>query len=169
MAAAAKYDWETIRAEYEAGANQSDLSGRHGVSRGAVRKHIAAEGWTRNSSGTVSRMAEDRAAGCDPAEGAEALNRAAQGVAVVMMRHKAEWERHQCLIDEAMETGDPDKAKFAKITAEALKIRQEGERRAWGIVESDVRPAAARKTEQDAIRQGIREAFLSVGMGDGSC
>ena len=68
-----------------------------------------------------------------------------------------------------METGDPDKAKFAKITAEALKIRQEGERRAWGIVESDVRPAAARKTEQDAIRQGIREAFLSVGMGDGSC
>ena len=114
-------------------------------------------------------MAEDRAAGGDPEEGAEALNRAAQGVAVVMMRHKAEWERHQCLIDEAMETGDPDKAKFAKITAEALKIRQEGERRAWGIVESDVRPAAARKTEQDAIRQGIREAFLSVGMGDGSC
>lgn len=87
----------------------------------------------------------------------------------MMMRHKAEWERHQCLIDEAMETGDPDKAKFAKITAEALKIRQEGERRAWGIVESDVRPAPRGRRTRTPSGQGIREAFLSVGMGDGSC
>ena len=133
----ARYDWETIRAEYEAGASQSDLSKRYGVSRKAIQKHITAEGWTQGSSGTVKRMAEDKVAGivagCDPKKKAEALNRAADAVAAVMIRHKAEWERHQSLIAEALEAGDFDKAKLAKITAETLKIRQEGERRAWGI------------------------------------
>ena len=141
----ARYDWETIRAEYEAGTSQADLSRRHGVSRKAIQKHITAEGWTQGSSGTVKRMAEDKVAGivagCDPKKKAEALNRAADAVAAVMIRHKAEWERHQSLIDEALEAGDFDKAKLAKITAETLKIRQEGERRAWGIsdkVETEV-------------------------------
>lgn len=141
----ARYDWETIRAEYEAGTSQADLSRRHGVSRKAIQKHITAEGWTQGSSGTVNRMAEDKVAGivagCDPKKKAEALNRAADAVAAVMRRHKAEWERHQALIDEALEAGDFDKAKLAKITAETLKIRQEGERRAWGIsdkVETEV-------------------------------
>ena len=133
----ARYDWETIRAEYEAGTSQADLSRRHGVSRKAIQKHITAEGWTQGSSGTVNRMAEDKVAGivagCDPKKKAEALNRAADAVAAVMIRHKSEWERHQSLIDEALEAGDFDKAKLAKITAETLKIRQEGERRAWGI------------------------------------
>lgn len=133
----ARYDWETIRAEYEAGTSQADLSRRHGVSRKAIQKHITAEGWTQGSSGTVNRMAEDKVAGivagCDPKKKAEALNRAADAVAAVMIRHKAEWERHQALIDEALEAGDFDKAKLAKITAETLKIRQEGERKAWGI------------------------------------
>lgn len=135
----ARYDWETIRAEYEAGTSQADLSRRHGVSRKAIQKHITAEGWTQGSSGTVNRMAEDKVAGivagCDPKKKAEALNRAADAVAAVMRRHKAEWERHQALIDEALEAGDFDKAKLAKITAETLKIRQEGERRAWGITD----------------------------------
>ena len=135
----ARYDWETIRAEYEAGTSQADLSRRHGVSRKAIQKHITAEGWTQGSSGTVNRMAEDKVAGivagCDPKKKAEALNRAADAVAAVMIRHKAEWERHQALIDEALEAGDFDKAKLAKITAETLKIRQEGERRAWGITD----------------------------------
>lgn len=133
----ARYDWETIRAEYEAGTSQADLSRRHGVSRKAIQKHITVEGWTQGSSGTVNRMAEDKVAGivagCDPKKKAEALNRAADAVAAVMIRHKAEWERHQALIDEALEAGDFDKAKLAKITAETLKIRQEGERKAWGI------------------------------------
>lgn len=133
----ARYDWETIRAGYEDGTSQADLSRRYGVSRKAIQKHITAEGWTQGSSGTVKRMAEDKVAGIvaggDPKKKAEALNRAADAVAAVMIRHKAEWERHQSLIDEALEAGDFDKAKLAKITAETLKIRQEGERRAWGI------------------------------------
>lgn len=133
------HDWETIRAEYEAGASQSDLSRRHGLSRTAIQKHIRAEGWMQDVSGTINRLAEAKVAGvvagCNPQKKAEALDRAADAKAAVMRRHKEEWKRHQALIDEALGAGDFDKAKLAKITAETLKIRQEGERRAWGIAD----------------------------------
>lgn len=135
----ARYDWETIRAEYEAGASQSELSRRYGLSRTAIQKRIRAEGWMQDVSGTINRLAEAKVAGvvagCNPQKKAEALDRAADAKAAVMLRHKAEWERHQALIDEALAAEDFDKAKLAKITAETLKIRQEGERKAWGIAD----------------------------------
>lgn len=134
---AARFDWETIRAEYEAGASQSDLAKRHGVSRTAIQKHIAQEGWVQDISQTLDRLTEAKVAGvvagCNPKKKAEALDRAADAKAAVILRHKAEWEQHQQLIRQAVESGDFDAAKLAKITAETIKIRQEGERKAWGI------------------------------------
>ena len=136
---AARYDWETIRAEYEVGASQSKLAKRHGVSRKAIQKHIAAEGWVQDISGTLDRLTEAKVAGvvtgCDPKKKAAALDRAADAKAAVIMRHKEEWEQHQQLIRAAVENGDFDAAKLAKITAETIKIRQEGERKAWGITD----------------------------------
>ncbi len=147
-----RYDWETIRAEYEAGASQSDLSRRHGLSRTAIQKRIRAEGWMQDVSGTINRLAEAKVAGvvagCNPQKKAEALDRAADAKAAVMLRHKEEWTRHQTLIDQALEAGDFDKAKLAKITAETLKIRQEGERRAWGIREA---PEEARRVSDVSV------------------
>lgn len=134
---AAKYDWESIRAEYEAGASQSELARKHGVSRTAIQKRIRAENWIQDISATLERMTVAKVAGlvagCNPKKKAEALERAADAKAEVMLRQRLEWERHQKLMEEALEAGDFDKAKLAKITAETLKIRQEGERRAWGI------------------------------------
>ncbi len=136
---AARYDWETIRAEYEVGASQSELAKRHGVSRKAIQKHITAEGWAQDISGTLDRLTEAKVvgvvAGCDPKKKAAALDRAADAKAAVIMRHKEEWEQHQQLIRAAVENGDFDAAKLAKITAETIKIRQEGERKAWGITD----------------------------------
>ncbi len=136
---AARYDWETIRAEYEAGASQSELAKRHGVSRKAIQKHITAEGWAQDISGTLDRLTEAKVAGvvagCVPKKKAAALDRAADAKAAVIMRHKEEWEQHQQLIRAAVENGDFDAAKLAKITAETIKIRQEGERKAWGITD----------------------------------
>ena len=136
---AARYDWETIRAEYEAGASQSELAKRHGVSRKAIQKHITAEGWAQDISGTLDRLTEAKVvgvvAGCDPQKKAAALDRAADAKAAVILRHKEEWEQHQQLIRAAVENGDFDAAKLAKITAETIKIRQEGERKAWGITD----------------------------------
>lgn len=137
---ATQYDWETIRAEYEAGASQSDLAKRHGVSRKAIQKHIQAESWMQDVSGAINRLTEAKVAGvvagCDPKKKAEALDRAADAKAAVIARHKAEWDEHKRIIDDALrDKGDFEKAKLAKITAETLKIRQEGERKAWGIQE----------------------------------
>lgn len=134
---AARYDWETIRAEYEAGATMGGLSRKHGVDKAAISRRARKEGWTADLAEAVNRRAEAKVNGIvnavDPQKRAEAVNRAAEAKAAVILRHKAEWDRHQAIIDEALSAGDFDRAKLAKITAETLKIRQEGERRAWGI------------------------------------
>ncbi|WP_291357127.1 hypothetical protein [Desulfovibrio sp.] len=144
---AARFDWETIRAEYETGSTMGALSRRHGVTKAAISQRAKREGWVQDISGAVNRLAEAKVNGIvntvNPQKKAEALDRAADAKAAVMRRHKEEWERHQQLIDEALAAGDFDKAKLAKITAETLKIRQEGERRAWGIKDSAEEARAA--------------------------
>jgi hypothetical protein len=44
----ARFDWETICAEYEAGQTVSALARQFGCSRGAIQKHIEAGQWTQN-------------------------------------------------------------------------------------------------------------------------
>lgn len=51
----------------------------------------------------------------------------------VLNRHRKEWNVPRALINEAVTARSFDKAKLAKITAEALKLVQDGERKAWGI------------------------------------
>lgn len=143
---AARYDWETIRAEYETGSSMGELSKRYGVSKPAISKRAAKEGWTQDVSGAVNRLVEAKVNGVvntvNPQKKAEALDRAAEAKAAVIQRHKAEWDEHKRIIAEALkDKGDFEKAKLAKITAETIKIRQEGERKAWGIQEV-VPPAA---------------------------
>ena len=131
------YDWEAIRAEYEAGSSQSELSKKFGPSRKAIQKHIAAEGWTQDVSDVLTRMTEAKVAGvvagCDPKKKAEALERAAEEKANVVQRHRDEWKQQEDLAKEAVANKDFELAKLAKITAETIKIRQEGERKAWGL------------------------------------
>lgn len=138
----ARYDWESIRAEYEAGASQADLSRRHGVSRKAIQKHITAEGWTQGSSGTVNRMAEDKVAGivagCDPKKKAEALNRAADAVADVITEQREAWKGFDGKVTSALEANDFERLKCLKIASEALRNAQECQRRAWGIADKSI-------------------------------
>lgn len=136
---AARYDWETIRAEYEAGSTMGELSRKHGVDKAAISRKAKKEAWLADLSEVVNKRAEAKVNGLvnavDPKKKAEAVDRAADAKAAVIMRHKEEWEQHQQLIRQAVESGDFDAAKLAKITAETIKIRQEGERKAWGITD----------------------------------
>nr|DAT56360.1 MAG TPA: InsA C-terminal domain [Caudoviricetes sp.] len=170
---AARYDWETIRAEYEAGASQSDLARRYGVSRTAIQKRIRAENWTQDVSDVINRMAEAKVAGvvagCNPKKKAAALDRAADRKAEKIREQREVWDGLNRDIRESMKAGDFERLKCLKIGSEALRNVQECERKAWGIVEADIRPAVAQKTEQDAIREGIREAFRSVGLAGEEC
>ena len=90
-----RYDWETIRAEYEAGSSMGKLSDKYGVDKAAISRRAKKEAWAQDVTGAV---------------------------------------------DRAIEKNDFDKAKLAKITAETLKIRQEAERKAWGIRDVDAQP-----------------------------
>ena len=55
--------------------------------------------------------------------------------AKVLQRHRDEWLRHRRLIDDVMESGDYEQARLVKLIAETLKIRQDGERRTWGLAD----------------------------------
>ncbi|MBN3839232.1 hypothetical protein [Burkholderia sp. Ac-20349] len=68
-----------------------------------------------------------------PQDRAEAVNRAVDHRAELLGRHRAEWEGVRKLVNDAIDEEDFDKAKLGKITSEATKIIQEGERKAWGI------------------------------------
>jgi hypothetical protein len=133
----ARHDWETIRAEYEAGASQSELSRKFAVSRTAIQKHIEAEGWSQDIEPILQRKVAEKVAGvvagCNPQKKAEALDAAADRRAAVEIRHQAEWDDHKALLQAAITRKDFEAAKLAKITAETLKIRQEGERKAWRL------------------------------------
>lgn len=174
MAAVSKYDWETIRAEYEAGdVSMGKLAEKYGVSKQAISKKKNAEGWIPDAAGAVNRRAQEKVDGLvdgvNPEKKAEAVNLAADRKAAVIRGQREAWEGFDAEVKTSLRENNFERLKCLKIASEALRNVQECQRRAWGIVESDVRPAAAQKAEQDAIRQGIREAFLSVGIGDGSC
>ena len=73
-----------------------------------------------------------------PITGAEALSNAIEEGAVdarakIISRHRVEWNAARSNIYKAIKSGSFDQAKLAKITSEALKIVQDGERKAWGL------------------------------------
>lgn len=137
----ARYDWQIIRSEYEAGMTQNGISLKYGVSRAALSQRVRREGWKRNESG--SDPGEEGGADKHPPAPAgqcgvelPAKSRSeSNGKNAVIRRHREEWNRVRILIDDAVTEQDAEAAKLAKLTAETLKIRQEGERKAWGITD----------------------------------
>jgi DNA-binding XRE family transcriptional regulator len=149
MPAKARTDWDTIRAEYETGASQSALARKHGISRKAIQKHIEAESWNQDFSSSMKRQVAAKVAGvvagCDPKKKAAAIDSEAERRAGVVLRHREEWRLVTDLQLQA--TGNApgfqepcfERAKLAKISAETLKIKQDGERKAWGLDQAEER------------------------------
>ena len=144
--------WETIRAEREAGASFGDLAARHGISKPAIIKHSNAEGWGdgRDVGEVVRRKVTEKVTGIvtgsNPQKVAAALDAAADEVAGVVRRHRQEWVQVAGLRQEALnerKTNQAEafnKAKLAKITAEMTAIQQAGERKAWGLDTAQAQP-----------------------------
>jgi hypothetical protein len=57
------YDWETIRAEYEAGSSMGELSRRYGVDKAAISRRAKKEGWTQDITQAVNRLTEAKVNG----------------------------------------------------------------------------------------------------------
>lgn len=136
---ASRFDWETIRAEYETGATQSELSRKHGCSRTAIQKRIEREGWVQDVSDAIDRLAQAKVAGvvagCNPEKKAAAVEAAADRKASVIQGHRDAWPDIKELNRRAIAENDFDLAKLAKISAETERLIQDGERKAWGIAD----------------------------------
>lgn len=60
-------------------------------------------------------------------------NGAAQYQENILARHRAEWSAPRQLLMEAIERGDIERAKLAKLSAETLALVQAGEEKAWRL------------------------------------
>lgn len=141
--------WETIRAEREAGSSFPELAARFGLSHQAIQKRAKAEAWDDGTdvAAAVRRQVEAKVAGVprNPEKRREAIDAAAERGAKVIERHQEDWEAHRKkfgAIPADFETG-----KHAKISAEMLRIRQDGERRAWGLESEQAKPDVVVKWE----------------------
>jgi hypothetical protein len=132
-----KDTWADVRAEREAGASFPELAAKYGVSHQAIQKRAKEEGWGDGTdvAAVVRRKVAEKVAsvvaGCNPQKRAEAIDAAAEKGASVIRMHQAEWEDHRARFGSVPE--DFELGKLAKISAEMLRIRQDGERKAWGL------------------------------------
>jgi hypothetical protein len=136
--------WETIRAEREAGATFIGLANQFGVSHQAIQKRAKAEQWGdgQDVGAAIRRKVAEKVAKMvatdNPKKKAEAISAAADKVVGVVQRHQQEWDAHRTRFGST--TTNFEEGKHAKINAEMLKIRQSGERIAHGLDEAGAAP-----------------------------
>ncbi len=127
----------------ESGESFGALAREYGVSKTAVLKKAKAEGWA--DGGDVSSLVRTRAIAMvtgvvsgDRTKKAKAMERAVESAATVIQRQRSDWEAHRerfGAVPDSFEAG-----KQAKISAEILRIRHQGERLAWGLEEANPAP-----------------------------
>ena len=127
--------WSQIRADREAtGASFKALSAKYGVSDAAIVK----------VSGIVS--------GADPKKRAASIESRAEQVTSVIRLHQNEWTQHREAFGAAPETSE--QARIGKTSAEMLKIRQAGERVAWGLGADAIDPNATPPAAIELVFRG---------------
>ncbi|MFR8578936.1 hypothetical protein [Bilophila wadsworthia] len=91
-----RYDWETIRAEYEAGSSMGKLSDKYGVDKAAISRRAKKEAWAQDVTGAVDRAVDAKVNGIvntvDPEKKAAAIASAADEKVAVIIRHREEWD-----------------------------------------------------------------------------
>lgn len=162
---ASKDEWEAARQRWEADAtlNFTDLSATLGVSKQAVAHRANKEGWQRvgamqNMSQRAQLMADKRQLVSDNKiplnvqRSAGVIDAATEIRASLLERHRKDWEEHRERFpledlaggkevtdpktgEKTKTKGDFEQAKCAKITSEMISIRQQGERKAYGLDE----------------------------------
>ena len=135
--------WESIRAEREAGASFRELAEKYGVSHQAVQKRANNEGWSdgQDVGEAIRRKVAEKVAGvvaaANPKKKAEAIDAAADRAAAVVEMHRIEWSDHRDRFGSVPD--EFEDGKLAKISAEMLTIRQKGERIAHGLEEAQAK------------------------------
>lgn len=150
-----KDEWATARVKWEGDPEATDTSvaAIFGITKQAVEQQRKKNGWQKvgalqNVSERAQFAADNLAKlGIDKIK-AEAVDMAVGIRADILGRHRADWVEHREHFTLKEIADNFDLGKSAKITAEMLKIRQEGERKAYGLDDAQ----APQKTEPVQIR-----------------
>lgn len=137
--------WERIRiARESSGESFNSLAERFGVSVGAIHKRSKREGWGDGTDvgAVIRREVNAKVNGIhldakDAETRAAAIDAAAERGADIIRLHRAEWQQHRARFGAAPQ--DMTEVKLARCSAEMLRIRQAGEREAWGLNSGDER------------------------------
>lgn len=164
--------WAIARAKWEADplVTFEELGKEYGVSKQAVQKRAKEGGWVRRADGMAQLAARAHAKADElvdrkvdavvehkrpEAEGSRVAVRAQ-----ILERHRNEMNASRKKVYEALQNGDFEKAKLAKITAEALQIIQSSERKSWGLDAADASAAGATNNTVVVIER--REAPVRI-------
>ena len=148
--------WESIRAEREAGGTFGGLSQKYGVDKAAIVRRAKAEGWGDGTdvAEVIRRKVAEKLTGTSPTapeKKAAAIDAAADRAAEVVRRHQEETnaarerlysglKAHKAAVTKEDKVLAFEDLKAAKISAEALSIIQRLERINWGLEESSAKP-----------------------------
>lgn len=179
-------EWRACRLKRETtGASFPALADEFGVSHQAIQKRAKAEGWSDGTDGNLlsNRIAREKVAtaklkaaklqvagevaekdaACNFAnERIDAIVAEAEEKAGVIMQHQADWKIHR---ESYAVDSDAELLRQGKLAAEMLKLRQDGERKAYGLdveVQATAESAAAAAAAATVALQDFKEAAQAL-------
>lgn len=171
-----KDQWSAARIEWESdkSVNDSMLAEKYGITQQAVTKKRMADGWQR--AGVMQNIAQRAQIQADESEiaqsssttnaatkvvqhnqKADVVNVAVEIRAKLLETHREDWKEHRKQFTISEIANDFTLGKSAKITAEMLKIRQEGERKAYGLDEQQTQESKSAEPMQIVIKRATKK------------
>lgn len=145
-----KDDWASARVRWETDPVMSvrQVATALGVSSQSVEYQIKKNGWKKIGAlqgvNTRAQFAADRLARFGiTKQKTDAIEAAVDIRASVLERHRDDWVEHRAAFSIADVAADFEAGKRAKISAEMIRIRQDGERRAYGMDDAPVGQGAS--------------------------
>lgn len=136
-------EWGNIRNDRELyGLTFRELSTKHEIDIAAISRRAKRENWGDGTDGNAiaNRLAMEKVNNIvnsiDPKKRAASISTAADRKAQVIASQQADWDIHRATYVMA-EDSDKERLQCAKLAAEMLKIRHEGERKAYNISDID--------------------------------
>lgn len=158
--------WKEAQILYEDfGMNPEQIAKKFDVTRPLIDQRIAKYEWKRPDHGTIGSPV--KAAAIAKAQGLERVKlsdmtrdamkevekRLAKEGGEIIALHRNDWMEHRKVFGSCA-TSDIDLAKAAKASAEAIMLRQKGERETWDIVSN----RSSTESYEDQLKQLVQEA-----------
>lgn len=127
-----------MRCKYVIGEKTKDIADYFGVKDLAVRDLAKRENWAADPIALQCRVEEKLVPGLETAKDLEAKMAALEDEAerrmLIVQRHRTEWLHYEDnILGPAKEAKEEKQARTAKLLGEAIRVKQQGERAAWGM------------------------------------